>query len=291
MRPEAASAYMAQVNRILSGDHPVAEVPSRSQREMMEQVRLHFVSRDGRKQSVESGTEISPEAGMVAVLNIEGPIMKDDFCGAPGTATIGTWLEDFDKTPEVVGTVLNIDSPGGDGYGMMALAASLGRTRKPTVSIVQHGMACSAAYGIAACTDVVMAASSTDEFGSIGTYVKLANWEKANRENKDFPLEIHTVFATQSTDKNRDFIEALKADPTNLDDPHYDALRKNYLDPFNQAFIDMVKAQRPGAQDTEGVFAGRVFMAPDALKYGLIDNTGATMADAIAKVRELAKPN
>ena len=284
-RPEAAPAYMAQVREFMvAGRH--LQVPDTPPQELMLRADLHFVAPDGTRMAAHQPATVEPQPGMVAVLNVHGPILKHDSCGTPGTSTISRWLADFEATHEVDGVVLNIDSPGGSGYGMLALTSQIERMQKPVVSIVQHGMATSAAYGIAAACDRVLSNSPVNEFGSIGTYVRITNWDKYHASEG---LEVHTIRASRSMAKNRDVEEALMADPNDPNDPHYNALRRNYIDPFNEHFIELVQRNRPALRDDQEVLAGRVFLADHALRLGLIDATGETIDSAIATVRDLAR--
>jgi protease-4 len=283
IRPEAVAAYMPQVEEVLKGR--LAAAPNtRTEKALMEEADLRFVTREGREMRP-ANEQVEPEPGLVMVLNLSGPVMKEDYCGAAGTTTLSRWLANAEATDEVDGVVLNLDSPGGNGYGMLTMTDQLERMSKPVVSIVQQGMACSAAYGIAAATDHVMAASEVDEFGSIGTYVRLTDWSGYDEQKG---IKTHTILASRSTEKLKDYEEALKADPKDPADPHYKAIRENYIDPFNEHFIQLVQRNRPALKDEKGVLAGRVFMANEALRLGLIDSTGQTMGSAIAMVRELA---
>ncbi len=284
-RPEAAPAYMAQVREFMvAGRH--LQVPDTPAQELMIRADLHFVAPDGTRMAAHQPATVEPQPGMVAVLDIHGPILKHDGCGTPGTNTMARWLAEFEATPEVDGVVLNIDSPGGSGYGMLALTSQLERMRKPVVAVVQHGMATSAAYGIAAACDRILSNSPVNEFGSIGTYVRITNWDKFNAQEG---LEVHTIRASRSMAKNRDVEEALLADPNDPNDPHYNALRRNYIDPFNEHFIELVQRNRPLVKDEHEVLAGRVLMADEALRLGLIDDAAGSMEAAIATVRDLAK--
>lgn len=286
MRPECATAYMPQVDAIMFGKHQEAPRDrAKEEAELMQECNMQFATADGR--FLRAGQQaIAAEGGLVAVLDIDGPVMKEDFCGAPGTATMARWLAAFEDTPEVLGVVLNIDSPGGSGNAMFLLTDQIERMGKPVVSIVQRGQACSAAYGIAAAGDLVLCSGDPDEFGSIGTYVQLRDWSK---QDEQMGLVTHTVKATRSKQKNAEVDEALKADPKNAEDKHYEALRKNRIDPFNEAFIALVQRNRPGMEDADGVLEGKVFSASAALAHGLIDATGKTLADAIESVRQMSK--
>ena len=90
MRPEAADAYMGQVREIMMGK-PEPQNERRTDAQMKEEVEMFFMTVDGRRLDV--GQEpIAPQPGLVAVLTINGPIMKDDYCDSPGTSTMARWM-------------------------------------------------------------------------------------------------------------------------------------------------------------------------------------------------------
>jgi protease-4 len=282
-RPDAVSAYTPQVREIMQG-RGSQNTTTRAEAELMREAQLCFYTADGRR--LEAGVdEVTPESGLVAVLNVSGPIMKSDYCGAPGAITMSKWLNAFEATPEVTGVVLRTDSPGGNGYGMLTMTSQMERMSKPVVSLVEQGMACSAAYGIAAASDLVFTAGAMDEVGSIGTYVRLFDWSGADEKDG---LKVHEIYATRSQDKNALVKEAFQADPKDPNDKHYTAIREQYIDPFNEHFIELVQRNRPGVKDANGALSGKVFMSGDALKHGLIDSTGQTLESAIAAVRNLS---
>lgn len=283
MRPEAVSAYMPQVQDIMFGQalQSSADVPAPA----VTMPKLEFMTLEGERLALDPTKPIRSEEGLVAVVSIDGPIMRNDFCGDAGMLTMARWYADLENTPEIIGIVEDVNSPGGNGHAMLALTTQKERMKKPVVSLVRHGMACSAAQGIVATSNLVFSSTELDEFGSIGTYVKLIDWDAAMAKRND--LKVHTIKATRSTQKNADVERALNADPADPKD-NYDGLRKNYIDPFNEAFIQLVQRNRPGVKDENGVLEGRVFVAKDALKYGLIDSTGETLESAIEAVRQLA---
>lgn len=287
-RPDVVGAYMPQVSEVIFGNHILSDLKSSDAPRPTPVVavpRLEFQTLEGERLALDPSKPVDQQDGLVAVISISGPIMRDDFCGDAGMLTMAKWYADIENTPGIVGIVEDMNSPGGNGQAMLALTTQKERMRKPIISLVRHGMACSAAQGITAASDLTFASTELDEFGSIGTYVKIADWDAAYAKRND--IKVHTIKATRSVQKNADVESALKADPADPKD-NYDALRKNYIDPFNEAFIALVQRNRPGVKDENGVLEGRVFMAKEALKYGLIDSTGETLESAIAAVRDIA---
>lgn len=285
IHPEAFEAYRPQVEAIVAGKPITMGSPQPDDDDVLTVAGITLVSTEGEEYPLRSDAPVPASKGLVAVVHISGPIMKDDFCGDLGMISLAKWYESFEQTPEVVAVVEVMDSPGGHGNAMAALATQKRRMSKPVVTLVQHGMACSAAYGIASASRKVMTTGETDEVGSIGTYLTIRDYSGAEEARG---IKTHTIVATRSGKKLSAYQEALKADNKNPDDPHYKTLRETRVDPFNEAFIAMVKENRPSIQDKEGVFEGAVFTAKKALELGMIDSMNETLESAIKAARELA---
>lgn len=288
IRPEAVTAYMPQVDDIVQGKVFAFKEDAPSQDDRISSI--HFVTPDGERLELNASRPVHAVDGMVAVVSISGPIMKDDFCGDLGMSTLASWYERFEHTPQIVGVLEEMDSPGGHSHAMMILAQQKMRMTKPVVTRVNGGQCCSAAYGIGSTSDLILASGPMDEFGSIGTYMSIRDFRGMDEQRG---VKTHTIVATRSKQKLSAYHDALKADSSNPDDPHYKALRETRVDPFNEAFIELIQQNRPGLQDDHGVFEGQVFSARRALEIGMIDGTDKTMNDALDAVRALAnqKPN
>jgi ClpP class serine protease len=287
IRPDAVDGWMVQVNDIVYGRNNVLQLDSEGKAadQPLVVAGISLVSMEGDEYPLRSDAPVPAMQGLVAVVHINGPIMKDDFCGDLGMLTLAKWYQSFERTPEVVGIVEVMDTPGGHGNAMAALCAQKGRMSKPVVTLVEHGMACSAGYGIAATSDLVFASSEIDEFGSVGTYLTIRDYSGMDEARG---VKTHTIIATRSTQKLAAYQEALQADNKDPNDPKYKALREQRVDPFNEAFIDMVERARPGLKGKEGVFEGQVYTAKKAMELGMIDAIDKTLDDAVAAVRELA---
>lgn len=215
--------------------------------------------------------------GSVVVIDISGPIMKQDNCGDPGTKTYENLIKQAAANPNISGIVLQIDSPGGTVDGTQGLANIIKAVNKPVVTLAEDLMA-SAAYWIGSSADYIFANTGTTRIGSIGTMISFADmqpvWEKAG-------VKFHNIFADASSEKNKAFLEARAG--------NYDKIKAETLNPLNNQFLAAVKSNRAGKIDShfDAVLKGQVYTAPDAIKYGLIDAEG-NLQDAIDKVYELA---
>lgn len=286
LEPVRAQAFMPLVSKLLVGAPVQNEelMPERKGWFEPDYTPDQIAALNGIKFIGEDGASVDPFAttfgpevrNLVAVLPLQDVILKnDEYCGPRGMSTVVGWLEKYSYDPRVSAMLLDADSPGGEGTGMTLMVDALDKAmqRKPVVTIVRSGMAASAMYGIAAKTDMVFASRETDEFGSIGTYVTLLDW-KAKLEAEGLP--VHEIYATASTEKNKDFLLAL--------DGKYERLRKNYIDPFNTYFMNLVMQERDLKDDGE-VLKGRLYYADEAIKLGLVDGyeTLEGAADAARK--------
>jgi ClpP class serine protease len=245
----------------------------------------YFIDRQsGAKKTISSTWDMSsireediPE-GAVIVLPVSGAISKYNYCGTPGSNSISNFLKRIDGMKNASGVVMVYDSPGGSAAGTRNLSETIGSMKKPVVAYIDE-LCASAAYWAASRSDRIIANHSTAEIGSIGTYCSFHDLRKW----KEFEgIQWHEVYATKSIAKNLSFKEALEG--------KYDKLRKE-IDVINEAFIEGVKAGRPGVNEI--VFTGILPFAPEALELGLIDEIGGIELafDAVEKLRNSKSTN
>lgn len=286
IEPMRAMALMPLVTRILKGETMATEAapgkdaffgePEYTPDQRAQLMGIRFL--DEQNNEIDAFEQkIGPEVrNLVAVLPVKEVIVKyNESCGPTGMETVAGWHTKYDRDPRVQAIVLDMDTPGGEGTGMTLMADALSKRTKPVVTSINSGMAASAGYGIACSTDRVFVSRDTDEVGSIGTYVTLADWKKYYAHEG---LPMHEIYATESTEKNQDFLEAL--------DGKYENLRQNYIDPFNDSFLKHVMRTREIAADNKAL-KGRLYYAKDAKKLGLIDGV-TSLEGAATEARKLA---
>ena len=215
--------------------------------------------------------------GSIAIIPVRGPLMKDDQedCGyfSAGMDTLASRIREADRHENISSLILYIDSPGGTVDGTQAFADTIKAASKPVVAFID-GIMASAALWIGSSADHIIAQNSTTEIGSIGVMIQFADM-RAKWESEG--IKFHRIMADQSSDKNKDFIDALDGD--------YQGIKTQQLNPLADIFISAVKSNRPAADNS--VFTGKVYLAEDALKLGLIDAIGS-MNDALLKAAELS---
>lgn len=214
----------------------------------------------------------------IAVIPLQGAVMKQDFCGAMGTRTIMNLYAAAQANTNVIGVILYTDSPGGAALGTNEAATyiyqlSKGKNAKPSVTYVEN-MMCSAAMWIGSSTQHIVA--NKNDFamiGSIGTYITLQG-----KDPNGAP--VIEIYATDSTQKNIEARQALEGNTKPMLD--------NIINPLNNSFKAGMSRNRYGKLNKDVVFTGATFQAKDALKNGLIDQIG-TFEDAIAYINQNAK--
>lgn len=270
--PSHAEAYYPAVMNLFKGIDPQKHHANETQT-----IYATILTAGAGKSSKASFSNNTPSANnqVVAVIPVKDVIVKYSVdCGPVGTETIASWIAQADQNPKVAAIVLDFDSGGGDGMAMPFISKVIRDTSKPIIAYCGNGITASAAYGIASNCDEIYATFNTDEIGSIGTYITIADF-KGYYEKQG--LKVHEIYASKSTDKNKPFMDAL--------DGNYDNLRKNVIDPFNEQFISMVQTNRPNVN--KEVFTGKLYTAQDAIKMGLIDGF-KTLDEVISRAFELA---
>ncbi len=214
----------------------------------------------------------------VFVLPVNGPLMKYENCGSPGTSNMLASFNQAVADPNISSIVLQIDSPGGTVDGTKVFSDAIKQSSKPVVAFVD-GMMASAAMWIGSAASEIIASTPTDMIGSIGTMVQWADFTEAYKAKG---IKMHTAYASQSVDKNKTFSNAQESG-------NYTELITSVLDPINDQFTSAISQNRNGKINLskENVLTGKTYMAKDAIKYGLADKIGS-LDMAIKRANALA---
>lgn len=212
------------------------------------------------------------EEDIILQVPVNGLITKYDSCGWYGCQTYAQLLDLANDNPFVKGVVLIADSGGGSADGSFDFSQAVARfaKSKPIVTYVD-GTACSAMYRIAAHSSKIIAKPGSI-LGSIGTMVQfLDNTEALKR----IGLKRVVVTAKASSDKNKDYEEALKGNTV--------IIQEQLLDPMNDIFLSEMKALR---QLPDEVLTGKIFYPDAALKHNMIDAIGQ-LSDAMDLISQM----
>lgn len=213
-----------------------------------------------------SDAEINP--GSVFVAKMSGVLMKNEYCGVPGTSNLRSWLQQADNDDRVVATVICMDTPGGTVNGLQELADTVKSLNKPVYGYVD-GMSCSAGYYAMAYADEIFLSSSAACVGSIGTMMSFRNWTNSKEV---LGFEDIILNSSYSPDKNKAFMDALEGD--------YETMIEE-LDQYALAFREVVKDARPQVQDE--ALTGKTFLGTEAIEVGLADGI-ASLEEVCAQI-------
>lgn len=248
IEPEAAHQYAEVLIGILNGNATVS---------------AGLFNEDVHGYRVNANANVS-DNGEVQIVPIHGVMMKNDYCGSIGTATMSKLIVQANQDPSIKSIVLSIDSPGGSVDGTEQLANSIIQSKKPIV--VHAEMMGSAAYMAGSGAKEIVINGLTSMVGSIGTMATIRDVRGLQEKNGIKELKI---FASRSIHKNRSTMEALDGNP--------DAYVKEFLDPINDVFENMVASGRNGKIDLEkeDVMTGKIYLGKQAVKVGLADKMGS----------------
>ena len=207
---------------------------------------------------------IEPPKGSVAIVDMIGPVMKyGDWCNY-GALEIVNALRVADNNPNIIGTVFNVDSPGG-AVSAIGPFIEFGKTKKKPVEGIVDQCASLGLWALCAVADHKMADNNVSaSIGSVGVVLSYAD----NRKYlESLGYVFHDVYPDESEYKNKAFQLMLEG--------KYDMIKKEMLSPLAIKFQNAVREACPALVEEVGVLTGKVFGADDALKYGMIDSIGS----------------
>jgi capsid assembly protease len=205
----------------------------------------------------------------VAVIDVNGILAKrmdffTEVCEG-GTST-ETLMRDFNtalNSPNVSSVLFNIDSPGGEAFGINELAQAIydARGKKPMKAYVS-GLGCSGAYWIASAADEVIADKSAF-LGSIGV---VTAWTDDKGFYKALGIRREVVTSTNAPFKRLDF-----------DNEEHRAELQRELDSLESVFHKAVARNRKVTveQVKTDFNRGGVLSGIDAVKAKMADRTGS----------------
>lgn len=212
----------------------------------------------------------------VAVLPLFGTIfpranLMTEVSGATSAERFGAQFSELVDDPEIGAIVLDVNSPGGQVYGIDELTKTIfeARGKKPIIAVANHLMA-SAAYYVGTAADEVVVTPS-GEVGSIGVF--------AMHEDDSAALEKDGIKLTLiSAGKYK--TEANPYEP--LSEEARAAIQQS-VDEYYDAFVQAVARNRgvkPSAV-RNGFGEGRVVGARQAVELGMADRIG-TLEETIS---------
>jgi protease-4 len=226
----------------------------------------------------------------IAIIDVDGlllnyPMVGMGSMGENPVALFRERLEAAAADPCVRAVVVRINSHGG---GVTAsdimrrdLLAFKARKGVPVVACLMD-VAAGGAYYLATAADQIVA-HPTAVTGGIGVILNLYKLD----DTMALTLNAQSVAirAGEKIDMGSPLAYAGRELGDEVDQGRQ--LLQEIADEYHRRFIEAVQSSRPVNDPTEAIYDGRVFTAPTALAYGLVDRLGY-VDDAVALARDLA---
>ena len=201
------------------------------------------------------------ESKSVAVVPLHGTMTKYDTCESYGTTFIAKKIREMADDGNVIGIVLDIDSPGGSSSAIPPMLEAIGYAKSKGEPVYAHVDCCaSAAYWVASQCDAIYMDNDMSEVGSIGAMAVYVDYSAVNPSTGEKTL---TVYSDESSEKNRAYRDALAG--------NFDAAKAE-LKPLVKQFQNAVVSGRPNIlKEEHGVLSGSMFYTADALRLNMAD--------------------
>jgi signal peptide peptidase SppA len=222
-------------------------------------------------------SSVSGRRASVAVVQVIGGITQRSSWWGVSTEGLVRDLRTLDADKGVHATVLEVDSPGGEVYGVPEAAAAIRelRARKPIVAVA-NSLAGSAAYYLASQADELLVTPS-GEVGSIGVYGMHLDLSEAAKQQG---VKVTFVYAGKYKIEGNPFEplgEEARAEMQAMVDRYYDMFVR-----------DVARGRAVGVETVRSGFGeGRLVGAKTAVELGMADAVG-TLDDAVRRAAILA---
>lgn len=241
----------------------------------------HFASTlpsDAVRRQKQMELNVTPDG--IAMLQVNGPMMKSVSSLGEGSSTVQLrqQLRAARKSPEVLGAMLMMDTPGGTARGNRDLADEVARfaQTKPIYSYTED-QTTSAGVSVASQASKRFANNDTALYGAMGTYSVLMD-QRGMAEK--LGVKVHVIRAGQykgmgepgTAISEEQLVEAQRI---------VNALNEGYLETIARGLGKPVEMIRSIAD-------GRVIMARDAVGMGLLDGV-QTFDDTYAQLVQYAQ--
>lgn len=262
MEQKSAQSYIPLISNLIQGNLQIdpaidfaAERLKNKTRFISLENEIFTISDYGRYNSPAEAPENS-----IALMQLHGAITyHDQSCGPAGMSTKSSIVNQISLNKNILALVIDIRSGGGELYASSKFVRAISDLQIPVIAFIED-LAASAAYQIAASCDWIVANTPQAQIGSVGTYVTIADFEKALEMAG---IKLTEIYATKSIDKNQDYKEALKGNTSKI---------LESVDFVNESMIAEIQNNREGKLVDEKIWGtGKVFFAEEALKNGMID--------------------
>lgn len=279
IHPEALHAFKEIIDKNIAGHIPFVMEHDKLIKPFM------LSSRDSFREQLYVGTaryiewyeELRDEDQIINVISINGPITRNGGACSYGSKEVRDYLMQAADMEHVIGHIVVIDSPGGSSeakYDFEQAISYVRRERKQPVIALIDGMACSAAYALAALCDEIYVINPKNKVGCIGTMAAFYYTPDGAQDTQTQRIYIER-YAEGSPYKNKMVRDLSVGDDSEL---------IAYLNRSADDFKRMLTEYRPQVTDEQK--KGLTYEAQEVMGT-LVDGTG-TMQSCIERVLALS---
>ena len=211
----------------------------------------------------------APAGSAVGVLNLFGVMaqranLMTESSGGTSTERFGAAFDEMIANPMVGHVVLNVDSPGGEVYGVQELAQKIYQARrKKPITAVANSLMASGAYWVASAADEIVVTPG-GQVGSVGVFTTHADVSKAaEQEGVRYTIVQAGRYKTEGHPYGP------------LDEEAVSHLQKT-VDAIYERFVGTLARNRntTPARVKKDYGEGRVLLAEEAVAAGMADRVG-----------------
>ena len=225
-----------------------------------------------------AATKFKDVKGNIAILPVNGTISQkigsmSHISGGTSTEELGAWFDAAVADNSIGAIVLDVNSPGGNVYGVTELVSKImaARGSKPIIAVANSMMA-SAAYWIAAAADEIVVTPS-GEVGSIGVLAVHTDISKAEEQA-----------GVKTTVLKAGKFKALGHPHEPLSEDASGQLQGRVNDYYDMFVSDVAEGRGVGKKDVVNGFGqGKMVGSHEAVETGLADRV-ATMEEVISRL-------
>lgn len=262
--------FLAEMDAAQGGEDLVTTLIKEKRHENRPKV-LYQENEDGSFQTAEFST-IDSRSGQIALLQLSGAMMQDDFLSTKGMRSFADDIRKADQHPNIAGIIIEANTGGGELLAGQTLRNAIKDTKKP-VLVYAHYLASAGVWGTLF-ADHIMAAGKGSEVGSIGVFTSVSKGFLSAYKD-----QVLSVYSKKSPNKNSTFRALLDGDTSVL---------QASLTEADEIFMADVQRNRPLAGNVEDTLAGGMFFGSEAKARGLVDSIG-TFNEAVAEIQRLIR--
>ena len=279
IHPEALHAFKEIIDKNFAGHIPFVMEHDKLIKPFMLSSRDSFREQlyVGTARYIERWEELRDEDQIINVISINGPITRNGGACSYGSKEIRDYLMQAADMEHVIGHIIVIDSRGGSAeakYDFEQAISYVRSERKQPVIALIDGMACSAAYALAALCDEIYVVNAKNEVGCIGTMAAFYYTPDGAQDTQTQSIYIER-YADGSPYKNK-----MVRDLSGGDDTELIANLNRSADDFKR----MLTEYRPQVTDEQKL--GETYEAQDVMGT-MVDGIG-TMQSCIERVLTLS---